>query len=86
MPRFHFNVFDGISNLDHIGTELRTWAEARLEAIRRAGEILKDDPMALALGEEWRMEVTDAEGLVLFRLDFCVAQAPAILGMRPPSE
>lgn len=80
MPRFHFNIFDGISDLDRTGTELPDWREARLEAIRRAGAIFRDTPKTLALGEEWRMEITDQKGLVLFRLDFSVLQAPAVGG------
>ena len=78
MPHFHFNVYDGVSDTDRIGTELPNWQAARLEAIRRAGEILKDDPRRLALGEDWRMEVTDETGLILFRLDFTVVGSSAL--------
>jgi hypothetical protein len=77
VPRFHFNIYDGVSMLDREGMELTDWHEARLEAIRRAGEILKQDADRIALGEDWHMEVTDDTGLVLFRLDFTVMDTAA---------
>lgn len=79
MPRFHFNVYDGISEPDRKGTDLPDWEEARTQAIRLAGSILKDDTRRFAFGETWRMEVTDETGLVLFRLDFSVVESPAML-------
>ncbi|WP_336487793.1 DUF6894 family protein [Methylobacterium nigriterrae] len=43
MPRFHFNVYDGVRLPDAEGTDLPDWQAARLEAIRKAGEILKEE-------------------------------------------
>lgn len=85
MPRFHFNIYDGISLPDRDGSELADWQEARLEAVRLAGVILRDNATRIALGEEWRMEVTDETGLILFRLDFNVLEAPAMMqtGKKP---
>lgn len=80
MPRFYFNVYDGVTILDEEGTEFPTWKEARLGAIQAVGEILKNSPERIALGEDWRMEVTDETGLVLFRLDFLVMESPAMIG------
>ena len=82
VPRFHFNVFDGVSDIDTEGTELPSWEEARFEAIRLAGEIIRDDSKRIAVGEDWRLEVTDETGLILFRLDFNVMEAPALSGKR----
>lgn len=83
MPRFHFNVYDGVTDIDHEGQLLPSWTEARLVAIQCAGNIIADDRKRLALGEDWRMEVTDKAGLVLFRLDFSIREAP-VIGGRPP--
>lgn len=82
VPRFHFNVYDGVSEVDRVGTELGNYDEARIEAMRLAGEILKNTAHRLVLGEDWRMEVTDDVGLILFRLDFTVLEAPAVSGNR----
>lgn len=83
VPRFHFNTYDNVTVLDPEGTELADWDEARLEAIRLCGEILKEDAKRVALCEDWRMEVTDDTGLVLFRFDFAVMASAATTRSRP---
>lgn len=80
MPRFHFNVYDGIEILDKLGVELPSITYARREAIRYAGGLLEDGARKDSLGSEWRMEITDESGLVLFRLDFLVTDAPVLSG------
>ena len=88
VARYSFNIYDGVTIMDDEGTEFRNWEDARLEAIRLCGETLKDHPKRTAIGEDWRMEVTDKWGLVLFRLDFSVVEAPAVKDVfrsaRPP--
>jgi hypothetical protein len=83
MPRFFFNVYDGIDAPDREGTDLPDWSAGREEAIRLAGELLRDSAKQMALGEDWRMEVTDEAGLILFRLDFTVMTSPAVSGAAP---
>jgi hypothetical protein len=78
MPRFHFHVHDGCSALDTEGTELPDPQAARLEAIRIAGDILKHDAHRIALGEDWRIEVTDDTGLILFQMTFLVVESPVM--------
>ncbi len=72
MPRYFFHIRDDHSEPDLEGTELPDIHAARQTAIRYAGEILNDDAHRVALGQDWRMEVTDGSGLVRFRLDFHV--------------
>ena len=43
MPRYFFHVMDGRASIDREGTELAGIDEARSEAIRTAGEILRQD-------------------------------------------
>lgn len=78
MPRFYFNIYDGVSSLDDTGTELSDWQEARVEAIRLAGEIFRDDAQRIALGEDWHIEVADERQLVLFRFDFISLESPVL--------
>lgn len=85
MSRYHFNVYDGETFIDTIGTELPDEWTARQEAIRTAGRILDDERHRLALGQDWTMEVTDARGLILFRLDFHVTGSPVIHGQQDRS-
>lgn len=79
MPRYHFNVHDGVSQIDEDGTELADVATARSEALVLAGEIIRDAGRRADRGEEWRVEVTDHAGLALFIMDFVVSTSPAAL-------
>ena len=70
MPIFHFNVYDGISTHDRDGTTLTDVHEARREALKRASGLLDEEQIRGRLGEDWRMEVTNEDGRLLFRIDF----------------
>ena len=76
MPLFHFNVLDGVTDLDTEGTELLNVDAAWREARMLAGDIIKDDGEWAKLGEEWRIEVTDHAGLILFRIDVAAMKSP----------
>lgn len=70
MPRYFFNVHDGTSILDEEGTELPDIYTAQAQAIRTSGEILRDLGARLWDGAEWRVEVANERGEVLFVLRF----------------
>lgn len=78
MPRFHFNVYDGYTARDAEGTELTDHEAARTMAIRMAGELMVDEGRRTKLGNEWRLEVTDDTHLVLYRIDFSIAESSAV--------
>jgi hypothetical protein len=77
MPRYHFNIHDGVSSLDEDGTELPDIDAARRQAAQLMGQLLRDDPDMFWNGEEWRLDVTDDRGLVLFSLLFATVDAAA---------
>ena len=70
MPRYFFHVYDGYSSLDQDGTELPDIYTAQCEAIRLSGEILREEGGRFWNNTDWRLEVTDASGAVLFILRF----------------
>ncbi|WP_264051563.1 DUF6894 family protein [Methylobacterium flocculans] len=86
MPRYHFNVYDGVILLDKKGVELPDDMFARREAIRYAGVLLEEGARLESLGREWRMEVTDGTELILFRLDFFVTPSAAVSSSEKPSS
>ncbi|SOR28657.1 protein of unknown function [Methylorubrum extorquens] len=86
MPRYHFNVYDGVNFLDKKGVELPDFMFARREAIRYAGVLLEEGARLESLGSEWRMEVTDGAELILFRLDFFVTPSSAIGSLKSRSK
>lgn len=83
MPLFHFNVLDGVSDIDTEGTVLpdvdAAWREARI----LAGDLIKDAREWDRLGEEWRIEVTDHAGTILFRIDVAAMRSPLMRTERP---
>lgn len=78
MSRYYFNVNDGANLLDDHGAELPDLAAARGEAVRLAGEVLKEGSIGeLWNGTPWRMTVTDGPnetGKVLFVLHFSATE------------
>jgi hypothetical protein len=70
MPRYFFHVIDGRDIIDHEGTELSGLREARTEAIRLAGAILRDECDKFWNGTEWHMNVADAAGHSVLKLRF----------------
>ena len=66
MPRYFFDSIDGHRERDHEGIELHGELAAQAAAIRYAGEVLALQPTKLADHGQWRVEVTDEQGLLLF--------------------
>ena len=78
MPRYFFNVYDCRSEIDNVGVELASLGAARRETVRFAGEVLSGDSTRIYPGEDWRLEVADEAGLVLFRLDVTLSESSAL--------
>ncbi len=76
VPLYHFNVLDGVSDIDTEGTELPDTDTALREARSLASSIIKDAREWDNLGEEWRIEVTDHAGTILFRIDVAEMRSP----------
>ncbi|WP_379071637.1 DUF6894 family protein [Mesorhizobium sp. UC22_110] len=74
MPRYFFHVIDGRAVIDTTGLVLNNDTEARIEALRGAGQMLDDEGMNLWLGNRWSLTVVDEDGFVLFNLRFAVDQ------------
>lgn len=82
MPRYFFHVRDGRNLDDQTGTEFPDIYAAQSEAIRYSGELLKDMGARFWNATEWRLEVTDENGTVLFVLRFSAEER----GLAPGEE
>ena len=76
MPRYFFNIHDGEELPDADGAELPDLRAARINAVRLAGECLRDHAAKFWSGDKWAMDVTDDRGLRLFTLTFAATLAP----------
>lgn len=77
MCLYQFQVFDGRSEVTPDTVELPTIDAARREGIRRAGATLVLDAHTLTPDHNWRLDVTDDRGTLLFRYDFTMTISPA---------
>jgi hypothetical protein len=84
VPRFFFHHTDGVFDPDDEGTELADLATARIEAIRYAAETIKDRPEEVWTGRNFRVEVSDEEGMLLCTVVILGFDAPAARGLRKP--
>jgi hypothetical protein len=73
MPRYFFNIHDSRDMPDRDGVDLPHLKAVRAEAIKAAGEMLRDIDGALT-GEEWIMEVTDEAGRLVLTLRFSATE------------
>jgi hypothetical protein len=65
MQRFFFNLYTPEAELDLDGIELDSFETAFAEAIRSAGEAVRELAPAYKPGQEMRLEVTDETSTVL---------------------
>lgn len=81
MSRYYFHIEDGRVSRDETGTELRSLAEARVEATRSLGAVLQHTPAEFWEGELLKVTVDDDQGLTLFVVTVYVDYSAAV--MRP---
>ncbi len=75
MPRYFFHAYHERDLPDEDGVDLPDMQTVRVEAIRAAGEMLRDLGGAFP-GEEWRMVVTDEERRPVLTLRFGASEHP----------
>lgn len=75
--KFKFKSDAGVDGTKAWSADLPTVRDAQIEAIKTLGELLREDGSEFWRDQEVSMTVSDAEGLVLFRLDLSAVIAPA---------
>ncbi len=68
MPRYFFNIENGSSTPDVDGVVLTGAAEARAQATKMAGEMLREGSARLWETGQWRLDVRDEAGSAVFAL------------------
>lgn len=79
MARYFFHLQTLTRTTDEEGSEFATPREARQEAIKTCGEMLRDSPEGFWGSRPWTVTVTDDVGLILWELamdGFASAGAP----------
>jgi len=73
MPRYFFNVHDGVSIADTVGSEHPDIDSARSEAVETIAERLRGTMLAKADVSAWLMNVVDESGFTVIVLSFTAA-------------
>lgn len=77
MPRFHIEL----RSTSHVATTLEIdrddLAGVRVEVARFVGELLKDHAEQIWSDEDWQVEATDENGLILFTMNIFASGTPA---------
>ncbi|WP_425265700.1 DUF6894 family protein [Terrihabitans rhizophilus] len=68
MPLFHFQVRTDTHVLATEPLELADTTAVRIEAAKRAGDLLRVHADQIWVDEDWRIDITDDAGLILFVL------------------
>jgi hypothetical protein len=79
MARYYFNTRDGLAVADAEGVELSDVAEAKVQAVMLAGEMLREHAKDFWKTESFTVTVNDENGLALFTI-VTEAIRPAALG------
>lgn len=70
MPRYFFNVRHGEeSYLDQVGAELAEEIDALNQATTSAGQSIKDLKRQLEPGTDWRLDVVNESGRVIYSIE-----------------
>lgn len=77
MTRYFFHSQTDTRSTDTDGEEFATPAEARKEAIRMAGEMLKTAPEPFWSSRPWEITITDQAGLIMWVLSVHGISSPA---------
>ena len=72
---FHMQTLTRYTDVD--GLEMDSPADAREEAIRACGELLRDCPAGFWNSRPWSVTVTDAAGLILWDISIDGATSAA---------
>jgi hypothetical protein len=75
-----FNLAGAVYDPDVEGIEMPSLGDARIEAARYIGEVIRDRPNLVWAGEEVRVEVTDSQQLILFTIIVLGVDAPVLNG------
>jgi hypothetical protein len=78
-----FTILDGKLIVDTEGEYCASWADMREQAIRTAGECLRDMAAKYPSDLEWQLVVTNESSETVMRLRFALAETPQLSPIDP---
>jgi hypothetical protein len=80
MPRYFFHADSHTRFRDTEGVELSSLDDARVEAPKTVGDLIREEPRMFWGSRPWSLTVTDGEHLILFTLEIDGQTSPAVRG------
>jgi hypothetical protein len=80
MPTYHINIRTESHIADFVKVEKESLTDLRLEMARFVGELLKDHAELIWADEDWQIDVTNGEGLILYVIHISASETPATTG------
>ncbi len=84
MPHYNINLRTASSIADTWPVERDDLTALRVEVARFVGEMLKDHANQIWADEDWRVDVTDERGLILYVMHVSATDTAATLPMGTP--
>lgn len=76
MAAYHINIRTESHIADSLEVEMDDLTELRLELARFVGELLRDHAEQIWADEDWRIDVTDEAGAIIYVMHIAAAQSP----------
>lgn len=84
MPHYNINLRTASSIADSWPVERDDLTALRVELARFVGEMLKDHAHQIWADEDWRVDVTDEKGLILYVMHVSASDTAATMPMGTP--
>lgn len=82
MPKYNIELRTQDRVWDTLALEAENHTELRIQVAQFFGELLKDHAAKIWEDEDWRVDVTDETGLILFVMQLMVTNTAATAPMR----
>ena len=82
MPAYSINLCANAEIADTMIVEMADLLQVRIELARFVGEMLRDHADLIWEDQDWRIDVSDADGLILYVLHVSASDTPATRGSR----
>jgi hypothetical protein len=80
MPVYHINVRTESHIASTVDVERESLTDLRLEMARYVGELLKDHAELIWADEDWQIDVTNDDGLILYVINISASETAATAG------
>jgi hypothetical protein len=78
LPIYHFDTFNGEEIHDLKGIDIENIGDAKTMAVRYLGELLREKAEGFGDAGDWRVEVKDDTGLILFCVNLSLKIVPPV--------